>query len=377
MRLRRTLSDLCGAFGDLGTLLPYAIGAVLVAGMAPAGVLLGFGALLIATGLFYAIPIAVQPMKAVGAAMLTGGLTPAEIAAAGLTVGVVILALGATGLIGRVARLVPQSVTAGLQLGLGLAMAVLGIRLMSDLPWLGFGALALLLLLLRLWGLAALPLAVAAAILAGLASGATALPETLHVGLVAPALIIPDWHDVLTAFGPAALPQLPLTVANAVILTAALSRALFPESAGRASERNLSLTTGIGNLVLVPFGALPMCHGAGGLQAQHRFGARTGLAPVFLGAVLLAIGLAVPDSAIAILGLIPLVGVGALLAVAGADLALSRRLFDARADCWPTIGTTAAVTLLVNPAVGLAAGWAIELGRSAAKRFLRARRTGR
>src|SRR5207247_9095277 len=80
---------------------------------------------------------------------LTNGLRPGEIAAAGLLMGALLFALGVTGAIGRVSRFIPQSVSAGLQLGLGILMGVLGIGLVLKTPWLGFGALALLLVLLR------------------------------------------------------------------------------------------------------------------------------------------------------------------------------------------------------------------------------------
>ena len=75
-----------------------------VAGLAPAGVLFGFAAFLIATGLFYGLPLPVQPMKAISAVILTGGLRPGEVAAAGMMIGVVLLALSVTGWIGRLAR---------------------------------------------------------------------------------------------------------------------------------------------------------------------------------------------------------------------------------------------------------------------------------
>ena len=168
----------------------------------------------------------------------------------------------------------------------------------------------------------------------------------------------------------AVVPQVPLTVTNSVIVTAALSRSLFPGAAGaRASERNLALSTGVANLALAPLGAMPMCHGAGGLQAQHRFGARTGAAPILLGLLLLVLGFGLAGSAAALLALIPTAAVGALLVIAGADLALSsRRLFDARPSCWPVIGATAALTLLVNPAAALAGGCALELVRGPAAR---------
>jgi predicted benzoate:H+ symporter BenE len=101
------------------------IGALTVAGLAPAGVLCGFAAFLIATGLFYSLPLPVQPMKAISAVIVTGGLRPGEVAAAGIMIGTVLLVLGITGWIARLARAIPQSVSAGLQLGLGLLMGVL------------------------------------------------------------------------------------------------------------------------------------------------------------------------------------------------------------------------------------------------------------
>ncbi|MFD1381503.1 molybdate transporter family protein [Fodinicurvata halophila] len=172
------------------------------------------------------------------------------------------------------------------------------------------------------------------------------------------------------------LPQLALTLTNAVIVAAALARQLYPRAAGRATERNLSLSTGLANLLLAPLGALPMCHGAGGLQAQHRFGARSGLAPIVFGSLLLLCALFLSQDAAAILGAIPLAAVGALLVIAGGDLAFSRRLLDARPNCWPAMGTAAALTLLVNPAVGLLAGCAVEGVRASVKRHLHARRKG-
>ena len=106
---RSILQEASGACGDLGTFIPHVIGAMTVAGLAPAGVLLGFAGFLIATGLFYGLPLPVQPMKAISAVILTGGLRPGEVAAAGMIIGVVLIVLGLTGWIGRLARAIPQS----------------------------------------------------------------------------------------------------------------------------------------------------------------------------------------------------------------------------------------------------------------------------
>ena len=375
----RLLGDAGGACGDLGTFIPHVVGAMTVAGLAPAGVLLGFGASFVASGLFYGLPMAVQPMKAVSAVLLTGQLAPGALAAAGLVVGAVLLLLGATGLIGRLAKLIPQSVTAGLQLGLGLAMGWLGLTMVAETPWIGVPALALLLGLPRLSPfLPAAPLVLLAAVVAGSTTGQTAMPTAIGLDLRPPPLVLPGgWGEVLQALELAVVPQLPLTLTNAVIVTAAVCRDLFPERAARATVRNLALTSGAANLLLSPFGAMPMCHGAGGVAAQHRFGARTGLAPVLLGAALLALALAFASSAAALFAAIPTSAVGALLLVAGTDLAVSKRLSDARPHCWPAIAIAAGATALVNPAVGLAAGWAVELGRTLGGRLARRHALGR
>ena len=113
MRSGRFLTqELSGARGDLGTFIPHAIGAMTVARLAPTGVLFGFGVFLISTGLFYGLPLPVQPMKAVSAVILTEGLRPGEVAAAGMMLTLVLLGLGISGWIGRLARAIPSCLTA-------------------------------------------------------------------------------------------------------------------------------------------------------------------------------------------------------------------------------------------------------------------------
>jgi MFS superfamily sulfate permease-like transporter len=367
---RSIIQEASGACGDLGTFIPHVIGAITVAGLAPVGVLSGFGIFLIATGLFYGLPLPVQPMKAVSAVILTGGLRPGEVAAAGMMIGVILLVLGITGLIGRLARAIPQSVSAGLQLGLGLLMGVLGVKLILETPWIGFPALAALFLLSRIPRCPSAPIVLAVAALVGWASDGAAMPGAVSVAPGIPHLVIPTWTEVWRSLEIAVLPQLSLTLTNAVIVTASLSRELFPATGSVASERNLALSSGLANVLLCPFGAMPMCHGAGGLQAQYRFGARTGLAPIIFGVVVLVLAVGFANHAAALFAIIPIGAVGALLILAGTDLAISRRLFDGKPSCWPVIGVAALVTLTINPALGLALGWAAELFRAAIVRRL-------
>ena len=372
---RRFLLECSGACGDLGTFIPHVIGAITVAGLSPAGVLFGFATFLIATGLFYGLPLPVQPMKAISAVILTGGLRPGEVAAAGIMIGVVLLVLGITGWIGRLSRAIPQSVSAGLQLGLGLLMGVLGLKLVLETPWLGFGSLALLFALTRVPRCPAAPITLAMSMLAAWATGKTDIASAVAVTPGLPQLVVPSWPDVWRSFEVAVLPQLSLTLTNAVIVTASLARELFPSTGSIASERRLALSSGLANLLLCPFGAMPMCHGAGGLAGQFKFGARTGLAPVIFGAVLLVLAVAFADHAAALFALIPIGAVGSLLIFAGTDLAISRRLFDGKPSCLWVIGATALVTVTVNPALGLVLGWVAELIRATiVRRFIPERR---
>src|SRR5689334_20975284 len=193
---RRFLLECSGACGDLGTFIPHVIGAITVAGLAPAGVLFGFAAFLIATGLLYRLPLPVQPMKAISAVILTGGLRPGEIAAAGMIIGTVLLVLGATGWIGRLARLIPQSVSAGLQLGLGLLMAVLGLKLILETPVIGFAALALLVVLGRIPHCPAALLVLAGAAIVGWAGGSPVTVTGVPVAPALPQLVIPTASDI-------------------------------------------------------------------------------------------------------------------------------------------------------------------------------------
>lgn len=352
------LKELSGALGDLGTLLPITLGAIAVGGLAPAPVLAGFAVFYIATALVYRLPVPVQPMKAIAAVLLVGAATPGAVAAAGVLVGVVLVVLGASGAIDRLGRLVPQSVLAGLQLGLGLALASVAFRLLSGAPAIGLLALGLLVGLMATRRLPAALIFLFAAVLAGQVFGLPGAPS-----LPAPGQGLPGWPtfpEMRLAVTHLALPQLSLTITNAVLLTALVMRDFHGDRARQVTPRKLCLTSGLANLVLAPLGALPMCHGAGGAAAHARFGARTGGAPLMLGAGFLALATLPRDFSHTALALIPLAALGSLLMVAAWDLAISRRLFDGKPSCRPVIAVTALGTVALDPFLGLVLGTAAE-----------------
>ncbi|WP_375263441.1 putative sulfate/molybdate transporter [Palleronia sp.] len=369
-RFRFDLREASGALGDLGTLLPLMLGTIAVVGLAPMPVVLGFALSYIATAFWYRLPIPVQPMKAVAAVLLTAEVSPESLAASGMMIGAILLILGSTGLIDRIGRLVPQSVLAGLQLGLGITLSLVAFELVATAPVLGIALVLLIAVLLRT-RLPAAAIAVAAALLAGRAFDLEPLPLA-ETTLATPTLVgLPSWEEMQQGVTVFVLPQLALTLTNAIILTALIAGDYFDEAARHVTPRRLSISSGLGNLLLAPFGALPMCHGAGGVAAHHRFGARSGGAPLILGVALLAVAL-VPDGAgLAVLAAIPAAGLGALLLVASCELAVSKRLFDCKPSCYPVIAATAGATVFFDPFWALVAGTAAEGGRTAAVRALR------
>jgi len=348
--------EISGAFGDLGTFLPHIIGAIAIVGMAPAGVLTTFGLFYIVTGAFYGLPVAVQPMKAASAVVLVEPMEPAAIAGAGLVIGLFFLIVGVTGLIERLARIIPPSVAAGLQLGLGLSLAGLGVRLISSQPWLG-GAICLLILpMLRNSRLPAALTALVVGTIGGRLLGLGPPLPAVELGLHLPPLVLPSWEQILHGAQLAALPQIPLTLTNAIIVAAAVTRQLFPREVHAVSERNLSITTGLGNLLAAPFGGYPMCHGAGGMSGHYRFGARTATAPLLIGVLFVALGVGLGDSAFDLLRLIPDAVLGALLAFSGIELALAANLQQHRDGDFFVVLVIAAIALAANPAVAFAIG---------------------
>ena len=92
------------------------------------------------------------------------------------------------------------------------------------------------------------------------------------------------WHDIWLGAVLLALPQLPLTIGNALIAITEENNRLFPKCA--VTEGRVSVSTGIMNLWSSAIGGIPLCHGAGGMAGHIRFGAATGGASVILGVIL-------------------------------------------------------------------------------------------
>jgi sulfate permease, SulP family len=332
--------ELAGSLGDLGTLLPIVVGMILINKLSPTTVFLAFGLFYLMTGFYYRLPVPVQPLKAVGAIAIAypNQITESVIGAGGMIFGFILLLLSLSGMLDRISRFFTQPVVRGIQLALGLIFLKKGIELivtqkvfLSGVDGryseyhinliLGFLAFAMVLALLDNRKVPAALAALAVGIIAGLALGGLQ-GSALAIGPTGVHLISPSLRDFWTAFIMLILPQIPLTIGNACVGTADTCNSLFPNSPllSKATAGRFALSMGIVNLPAGFFGAVPMCHGTGGLAAHYRFGARTGGAPIMIGAIFVILALALGELGLTILALIPNSVLGVLLVFAGLEL---------------------------------------------------------
>ncbi len=294
VRIRFDRNELSGAFGDMGTDFPLIAGMILAAGLNPASVLTLFGLMQILTGLLYGIPMPAQPLKAMAVLVISQKASGATLFGAGLAIGVVMLVLSVTGLLTRLANLVPKSVVRGIQFGLGLQLATLALR--DYVPAEGAGGLVLaglaFLLTLLLLGnrrLPPAPFVLALGLAFALWFRVHPRPLLEGVGFVLPALHVPTRHDIWIGFYLLAIPQLALSFGNSILATRQVTADLFP---GRdLTIKKIGLTYSAMNLVNPFFGGVPTCHGSGGMVGHYTFGARTGGSVIIYGFFYLILGL--------------------------------------------------------------------------------------
>jgi MFS superfamily sulfate permease-like transporter len=364
-----------GAFGDLGTLIPFVVAYIAVVKIQPFSILFVFGTALVLCGLYYKTPFPVQPMKAIGAvaatqAAQTATITPATVYAADLSTGVIWLVLGFTGAARYVSSRVPRFVVTGIILGLGINFMLEGIRMMSGGWWVATVALLGTLLLLTNKVIPAMFLL----LLFGIVCGAVQRPEHLSALLaIRPGLTLPSfglasvtWHDLLIGTAFLALPQLPLTLGNALIAVKQENNRLFPDRP--VTESKIAVSTGVMNVASAALGGVPMCHGAGGMAGHVAFGARTGGASIIMGAILLCLAVFFSGAVRALFDLFAPAVLGVILFLAGAQLALGSGGFSSnRGERFITLVTTAFA--MWNVGLAFVAGWA--LAYIEIRRFLR------
>jgi hypothetical protein len=290
-RLRVDLTELTAAVADIGTLFPITAALVLVNGV-EAGLALGFaGLLFLVAGVAYGVPVPVQPIKAAAAIAIARHASPRVIAAAGLVLGAVLVVLALTRTIRLVARLFPKPIIRGNQLGVGIVLVFTAITLAGGRSEpAGLAIAGTLAAALAIAPRARGPVALGA-VLAGIGwSLAHRMGADLGPGFPDATFDLPRWSDIATATTLLVIPQIPLTLGNAIVGTADLEHEYFGARAARVTPGRLALTSGLANVCVGLVGGMPLCHGSSGTTAYARFGARTGGVNLVLGAGLLVAG---------------------------------------------------------------------------------------
>lgn len=396
--------------GDLGTYIPIILALTLAKDLNLGTTLIFTGIYNVVTGVIYGIPMPVQPMKSIAAEAITNphfGIP--EVMAAGIFTAGILLFLGATGLMQLVYKLIPISVVRGIQLAQGLSFAMTAVKYIKNVQilsksksggqrhWLGLDGLLLALIcacfIILVNGsgdqhevtqppedddidrhnrvgkgrnrlkkiIASLPCAFIVFCL-GLILAIIRGPEAVKGFKFGPSsigVVKISKHAWKEGFIKGTIPQLPLSILNSVIAVCKLSKDLFPDT--NVSASSVSVTVGLMNLVGCWFGAMPCCHGAGGLAGQYKFGGRSGGCVALLGLAKLVLGLVLGSSIVKILVQFPVGVLGVLLLFAGIELAMCSRDMNTKEESFVMLICTAVSLVGSSAALGFLCGIVVHL----------------
>lgn len=280
--MAKKFGNALGAFADGAILFPLIAALTNRSGFSSAMLFASAGIIYVLSGLWFRVPMPVQPLKAIAIAAVVSGASYLEVRWAGAVVGLFCVVL----LLFRVdkfANHVPSYLIHGIQAGLGLMLLRKAFEggleasfIHPDISQslLILGACAFAWLLSHFFGLSLLGLLAAGGAIVGISlssADAAAVPSTVSAV---------RWDFILAL----ALPQVVLTSANSVLATHDVAQRYFGERARRVTISGLLASIGFGNLAVSAVGGLPFCHGSGGVTAHFRGGSYHWSSNVIIGA---------------------------------------------------------------------------------------------
>lgn len=357
--------ELAGAFGDLGTFIPFVAAYITVNKIDPLGILVAFGVYKIIVGLYFKTPLPVQPMKAIGGMAISHpeAITQGMILGSGLFTGIFWLVMGLSGAVSWLHKITQKPISRGIMLGLGFSFIWEGLKMMGSQPLIAAGALALTFVLLSHEKIPAMLLLLFIGLIVAWHNNPFLRDE---LGGVSIRFRLPEfflgkitWQDLVAGTLILGLPQAPLTLGNAIIGTVEENNELFPHRPIRV--RTIALDHGFMNLFSAAIGGVPICHGAGGMAGHVRFGARTGGALIIMGLMVLLLGLFFSDSVIVFLKCFPPSILGIILFFAGLELAsITRDIGSRKGDIYIMLVTSGLA--MWNMGVAYLAGMLLYFG---------------
>lgn len=357
-KLRFDRNEISGAFGDIGTDLPLIIGMILASELDVTSVLVTFGCMQLLSAFIYGIPMPVQPLKAVAMMVISQKINPKIIYGGGLAIGLFMLILSISGFISILAKYVPKVVVRGIQMGLGINLALIALKDYVPAESINGYILALVAftIILLLSGNRKYPPAIFIVLLGVIYALLFNIKDfgfMQHVALTLPTIQTPTWTDMITGFLILSLPQIPLSIGNSIIATEQIANDYFPHK--NISIKKISLTYSIINIINPFLGGIPTCHGSGGIAGHYTFGARTGGSVFIYGSLYLVLGLFFSQGFEQIIKFFPLPILGVILFFEG--LALMILMKDVL-DCKRNLMITFIVALFC---VGIKFGFLIGM----------------
>ncbi len=322
-------------------------------------------------------------MKVIGAYAIAMALSASQIAASGFLIAIFLLLIGGTGAITFLGKYIPKSVIRGVQMSTGALLMAQGVKFVigtskyqifqkaaepyfhiqsvGPIPIgiiIGFIAIVITLLFLDNKKFPAALLVLAGGITCGLIWGTHVGFSELKLGFYLPEILpfgFPTGADFSFALVILVLPQLPMTLGNAVIANADLSKQYFKDDSKKVTYKALCFSMSLANFLCFFVGGMPVCHGAGGLAAHYRFGARTAGSNLMIGIIFIGLAIFLGIHTLAIVNLIPFSVLGILLIFAGGQLALT--IIDIKERNELFVGfVMLSITLASNLAAGFGVG---------------------
>lgn len=376
MKIKFDRNELSGAFGDIGTDLPLIAALIIVSHLSSANVLIMFGLMQIATGIYYGMPMSVQPLKAVAVIAIAQQLSGNIILGAGLAIGIAMLLFTVTGLINWIARVIPECVVRGIQFGLGIKFVIIAITVYIHADGVSGYALAAFsfVLIIMLMGnkqfppaLPVIAIGIAYAFLFKIEPSAI----TKSFGFKIPVIHIPNLSDITAGFFLLAIPQIPLSIGNSILATHKLAEDYFPEK--QKGVKKIASTYSVMNLINPFFGGVPVCHGSGGMAGHYTFGGRTGGSVVIYGGLYLILGLLFSSGFDKVVQVFPLPMLGIILFFEGFALTKLIKKLPTKTDLLIALLVGIICILKYGFVIGLVFGTVIYY---TVKRFSREKRYG-
>lgn len=265
--------DFLGAFADGAILFPLVAALSITNGFSGTYLFASAGLAYIVSGFIFRVPMPVQPLKSVAIAAVAAGASSLEVRWACGLLGVIFLLVSMLD-VDAIARKIPVVLIHGVQAALGLMLLQRGLSaLISSEPNLIMNLIPIFVIAAIIWapnfmGINLMGIvATLGIIMAVFWGGSISAPSSGSRPLALDHIRIPMILALV-------LPQLALSLANSVVATKDVCYRYFGPAAHRVTLRNLLLSIGAGNVLMSIFGGLPFCHGAGGLTAHYRAGAR-------------------------------------------------------------------------------------------------------